>query len=419
MAAERNPLKWPEFEQLGRDFYLALKPVMEQLEAGDEELDEIAQASLRRVEQWLGAPCAATIKLDGTNVGIDELGMVVGRNTVITPGESYQKVNVWSLLEGTSAKVAQLKCALQAAVGTETIAKLMLYGELVVNAKWDYAKSGIYKGWLCFGAVIRSETQDKQATERLSEALRAAGFTAAVRDDRVVLVPSPAFAGLLSAAGIETVYDKYAPSRDGVQWPAHDGAGRLPYFTSMRAFILSDWVRHFFLPAVGGPLGEGLVIASEADGRLFKFKHGGEELGNVPAQLTELVEKLRGLEGTPKAVVLPESLLQVLEVMLQVVLKKPPQPEKQAKQGQASKPTEDLECMAVLDSALTKFDCLEEVFVRGPDAKKAREAELIDQVSRDLVKDYGVAEKEALQRAKKVVLRVVGARFGSWKQQQQ
>merc|ERR1719251_547426 len=103
----------------------------------------------------------------------------------------------------------------------------------------------------------------------------------------------------------------------------HEGSGSLPYFNSMRAFLLSDWVRHFFLPAVGGPLGEGLVIASETDGRLFKFKHGGEEVGNVPAQLTQLVETLRGLQGTPKASLFPESLLQVLEVLLQVAMKKP------------------------------------------------------------------------------------------------
>merc|ERR1712232_368277 len=76
---------------------------------------------------------------------------------------------------------------------------------------------------------------------------------------------------------------------------------------------------------------------------------------------------------------------------------------------------DDNGALVVWNSALTKFDCLEAYFARGEEAKKLIQIELIDQISKDLVKDYGAKEKDAQQRAKRIVMTEMGKRFGTWK----
>ena len=65
---------------------------------------QTAMAELDEVAEWLDAPCCATVKLDGTNVGIDGQGQIVGRNYVVPPEERfYQKVDVHALLNDPGA----------------------------------------------------------------------------------------------------------------------------------------------------------------------------------------------------------------------------------------------------------------------------------------------------------------------------
>jgi len=201
---------------------------------------------------------------------------------------------------------------------------------------------------------------------------------------------------------------------------AHDGRGSLPYFTSLRKLLASDWAHSFFSPSNGAMHGEGLVVASEADGRLFKWKHGGEELGKVPEQLEQAVAMLKEIAQSDHASkCLPHGLLQVFEQLLQVATTKPPSLEKHTDSTKQKKEKEfDTEALAVWESALTKYDALEEVFGRGTEARTAREAELIEQVRKDLIKDYGACEKLARQRAAKVVKVEIGKSFGLWKKTQ-
>merc|ERR1712048_1076540 len=197
-------------------------------------------------------------------------------------------------------------------------------------------------------------------------------------------------------------------------WGEHDGNGMLPQFRSLRHLLLSEWAQRFFLPADGLPLGEGLVIASEADGRLFKWKHAGEMLGNVPDQLAEAVEFLRSIEGSPQAELLPAGLLEIFERLLLVATTKPAEPPTAVAKAKVGLQV-DTETIAVWESTLTKFDCLESVFERGDEARTILQAELTEQVTSDLVKDYGACEKDARQRAKKFVGMEMGKGFGVWR----
>lgn len=371
-----------------------------------------------RLQTWLEAPCVATVKLDGTNVGVDDAGMLVGRNTVIAPGETYQKVDVWSLLDGYASKAALVGAELASAAGGALLARTMLYGELVVNSKYNYAGAGIFKHWLCFGVVVLPADDGETAAPQLASALRLAGFNARARDGSVTVTPNAKLAALLRDVQICTVADTYKPSGNMTQdqWAEHDGQGSLPCFQTLRQLLLSQWLQRFLLPADGIPLGEGLVVACEADGRLFKLKHAGEELGKVPDQMSEAVQALRGLAASPHADLLPQGLLDIFEQLLLISTTKPvastaPVTKAKAKAG----PQVDAEAIAVWESALTKFDCLESIFERGADVQKMMQAELIGQVAQDLVKDYGAKDKDAQQRAKRVVTTEMGKRFGVWK----
>lgn len=417
---EPNPLKWPQFEQLGRDFYLAVKPSIDQLASGAVKLDEEAQQGLTRLQGWLESACVATVKLDGTNVGVCDSGLVVGRNAVVEPGQTYQKTDIWALLEGYPNKAAKVRDALAGAAGNESVARTMLYGELVVNSKYNYAGAGIFKKWLCFGVTVCPGAEDDEAPSRLAGALQAAGFNARGVERVVTVAPNAKLATLLKEFQVLSVAEAYRPagSITPEQWAEHDGMDALPCFQSLQQLLLSQWAQRFLLPADGIALGEGLVLASEADGSLFKWKHGGEDLGKVPQQLLEAVEALRSFAGSPQAVFFPPGLLDVFERLLLVSTTKPAEPpvaalpKAKAKSGVLQG---DTEALAVWESALTKFDCLESVFERGQDAQKLMQVELIEQIAKDLVKDYGSKEKEACTRAKRVVMTEMGKRFGIWK----
>lgn len=414
---ESNPLKWPQFEQLGRDFYDQLKPTIDQHTSGAGGFDDEARRGLTQLQTWLDAPCVATVKLDGTNVGVDNTGLIVGRNTVVAPGDTYQKVKIWALLEGYSEKAARMQATLSGVAGVEAVAHTMLYGELVVNGMYNYTGAGIFKQWLCFGVVVCPVAEDEEAVVRLASALQAAGFNARARYGAVTLAPNAKLSSLLHELGVCTVAEVYRPAGTitAEQWAEHDGHSTLPCFKSLRQLLLSPWAQRFLLPADGVALGEGLVVASEADGRLFKWKHAGEELGKVPDQLAMAVNFFESMAGSSQAELLPSGLLEVFERLLLVATTKVSAPAEPAPKPKAIAKAADHEAMLVWESALTKFDCLESVFERGQAAQKAMQDELADQVAQDLVKDYSASEKDAKQRSKRVVTTEMGKRYGIWK----
>lgn len=155
---------------------------------------------------------------------------------------------------------------------------------------------------------------------------------------------------------------------------------------------------------------------SAVDGRLFKFKHAGEDLGKVPEQLLEIVTVLRALATSERAGLLPPDLLAVFERLLLVATSKP-EVEQAAPKPKQEK-AEDVEALAAWESALTKFNALEEVFEKGRDAQLEREKDLVEEIAGDLVKDYGEKTKVARQRATKLVKSEVGKRFSAWKKLQ-
>merc|ERR1719321_2258521 len=121
----------------------------------------------------------------------------------------------------------------------------MLYGELVVNSKYGYSDSGVFKAWLCFGVIVRPEAtdaEDEQGIKRLEVDLRAAGYNTKAMEGKVLLAPNEKLFTYLKSLGIPTVVDRYQPKGAG-EWSQY---GAVPKFPSLQALLTSDWVRKFF-----------------------------------------------------------------------------------------------------------------------------------------------------------------------------
>eukprot|EP00747_Dinoflagellata_sp_TGD_P065087 gnl/TRDRNA2_/TRDRNA2_154201_c0_seq2.p1 gnl/TRDRNA2_/TRDRNA2_154201_c0~~gnl/TRDRNA2_/TRDRNA2_154201_c0_seq2.p1 ORF type:complete len:363 (+),score=42.26 gnl/TRDRNA2_/TRDRNA2_154201_c0_seq2:105-1193(+) len=278
-----NTLLWPEIDPLGSAFHKALQPALKQLAAGVGQLDAAALVGLTTLKRWLDAPCAATVKIDGTNLGVDNTGVVVGRYFVVEPGTCYHGIDVWKLLQGYGQMVEQLRLVLQNVTDVE-VEQVTMYGELVVHDKHDYQKAGILHQWLCFGAVLRILAEKYEDYNKVIVQLRAGGYNVQETIQCTVLLSLNAkLAVILSNLGIRTVADGYQPTTGilGDQWAKHDGDGSLPWFKSLRQFLLSEWPRRFLMPQDGTVYGEGLVVVSEADGKLFKW-NGGQNRGSMP-----------------------------------------------------------------------------------------------------------------------------------------
>jgi len=325
--------------------------------------------------------------------------------------------------DGYAEKAALFKNRLESGLKDQTIAQAMLYGELIINCKYDYAAKGINKQWLCFGAVLRPERseEDEHAPQRMVDALRAMDINASARDDRVLIAPNEKLFDLFAELGIQSVARGYKPTGAGSEqeWAEHAGAtSALHSFESLRSFLASPWMKRFLMPQDNArALGEGFVVASAFDGRLFKLKHGGEDLGKVPDQLESVLKQLASIDVERQDGSVWHNLIAVAETLHLVATFKPQTggSGKAAKEAKPKVVKEDTEAMAAFQSALTKFDDLEEIFARGKDAKAAIEKALLEQVAADLVKDYYAQEAEAQGRATKVVKSEVGTRFGAWK----
>jgi len=446
-----HTLRWPEIENLGRDVLDCLGTALAELqrEPDLQRLSSRAQSGMDALVAWLDSPCVATAKLDGTNVGVDDAGTIWGRNHEVPRGDSYCKVDVWKLLSEMPSKVAQVRDELARAAGQHggEIVRAMLYGELVINSKYDYGTCGIQNRWLCFGLLLGpkcvedqepgplhrcrccaglgslagygccplcdgagffADESDETAETKLALALRIAGFNARPKGGKVLVAPNERLFHLLHRCQVPTVVEGYRPhSLTAQEWQEHEGPGNLACFRSMRALLSSPWAQRFLMPETGAVLGEGIVVASEADGRLFKWKQAAETSTVLPARLAEAVAGVRALKHAAQAK-LPTGIVEMLELLLratvksEIIAKRPPK---------AAVQSIDPDAQAALASALTKCD-LEAAFSSGNRAKLADE--LVVEVAADLVKEYEVESTEATLRATQVVKREVGRRLGIW-----
>ena len=435
---KQNTAQWPSIKQLGRAVYDELFPLLKEiaretkgegLGAGERVLVRGRLDTWRSpLDAWMDSPCIVTVKLDGSNAGVDNKGEVVGRSTVIERGKSYQNIDIHALLEDYPEKAELVRQSIQHAIGlskqdtSEGLDRVVLYGELCSQNKYDYMENGIYKDWLCFGAVVIPFSGDLDAPLRLCKQLRLAGFNASTvgrGDKRIILAPNRVLAEVFGEHGVRTVEGYRPQDIDPCDWNKH---GLLPRFESMRSLLCSGWLRRFLVtPTIKGKaIGEGIVVSSEADGRLFKLKHADENIGQVPQLLQTLVSLLKRHVGTPQEKHLPTGILEVCEQLLEIATSKPitVAPEISGKRAPTPLVADtDAEASAAYESALTKFDDLSAAFAKGAEAMKQVQQLIIQQVCQDLEIDYSLDPATALRRARKFTLAAIGQAYGSWKKE--
>ena len=110
-------------------------------------------------DYFLEAKCCATQKFDGTNVGVTEDGLMLGRRLVI-PNESdkYQSTTLKHVKEALAQVTAVKSVILQNTHASTNSGRFhcTLYGELMCNgARFDYATRNLGGKFALFGLIFR------------------------------------------------------------------------------------------------------------------------------------------------------------------------------------------------------------------------------------------------------------------------
>ena len=107
---------------------------------------------------FLGQDCVATQKYDGTNVGITEDGLMLGRRLVIDgDAPKYQGVPL-DHVKKSLGSVGAVKQGILTGVAPDDTERLhcVVYGELMCNpGKFDYRDRDLGGAFACFGAMLR------------------------------------------------------------------------------------------------------------------------------------------------------------------------------------------------------------------------------------------------------------------------
>jgi len=121
--------------------------------------------------------CFATEKYDGTNVAKDDRGQLYSRRLLIeNDEEEFIDTNLKKIREANIADFRK-KLTEVADLDESVVNRVVVYGEFIVNARYDYVQRGIIGDWKVFGAGVEVK---RDAAETLDKLLKA-GFAAAIK----------------------------------------------------------------------------------------------------------------------------------------------------------------------------------------------------------------------------------------------
>jgi hypothetical protein len=126
-------------------------------------------------------PTYASVKYDGTNVGLDTDGVMYGRNKKIAKGtKSYQKTPLTGVHQIDANLILDKICS-STEIKRDTIDTFVVYGELMCNNDlYDYSTEKIDGTFQIFGAVIKPK--DPEALASISEQLIKGSFAMRLAD---------------------------------------------------------------------------------------------------------------------------------------------------------------------------------------------------------------------------------------------
>lgn len=410
-TTDNNTLGWPSIEQFPREvaarinrFFTvadAAATVIQRARRGirpDGSVD-MRGGKRHRLHEWLlGSAVTTSVKYDGTNVGVLRDGTLLGRRTVIdVEATSYQKCDLKSMRAlDTSGALEEL-----ISLGAPTaVHRTALYGELLCNNLYTYAKEGLAKEWVAFGALL--ECVDDAAACEFARNACTAGMLCSASDRVVCMSTCPAFADVMRRHAVPRV--------------------AVTQHTSLCAAVqnLGEWMQ--------GEHGEGLVLTvAHNAGRTstYKWKISREPQPAGVAALMEIASALRaGADG--KAQLLDPAIHELVSTLLTVATHADSTVAQAQAKVKAPKPSRealvDVEAVQVaIASALTKFDTLEAYFdAHGQGGVSTISEQLVAELLAD--KDLsmpteGVKRDAAVKEVATAVKKYVGLQFGLWKKE--
>jgi hypothetical protein len=166
-----NPMQWPSFTNLSAWYSEHSRKRLKLLEAvvilvqcwwrrrkdSSVRLNPIvlerfwdASGALAGTDPVLDKHVVSYEKLDGTNLGVRCDGLRFGRRQIVS-GTSDQKCQLDDIVP-TGTQVSTIKTKIEQMVSMD-LPKFLVYGELMVNNKFDYIDRKLFKTWICFGAM--------------------------------------------------------------------------------------------------------------------------------------------------------------------------------------------------------------------------------------------------------------------------
>lgn len=389
---------------------------------------------------FLDEGCVASIKLDGTNVAIAEDGALYGRRLrVPDDAESYQKCDL-RRLRGRQDQVQKLRTGL----GLPSAVRLRLFGELVMNNRFDYSAEGLFKTFCAFGAIADVSALSESDRDAAFERVLAMGMAATTEggtknDDQdlaepklIVIRVNDEFRGLLSAcSSSEATGGSGGGGGERDKSVAQVSCGSLVSIVAETADFMMECK------------GEGLVLTwkwrngSQRDDKstfsTAKYKCACEEQGGTTGVLEKLQGTLEDFEAGPGCgFLLPTGVRESMVPQMLAVSRVAPAadgPSRKQRKGEdkaAAKEQTYLIVEGALESALTKFDSPESFFEihGGSQGCKMMVDLLVNEMKADLLAgaegtDGSIEKKQILAAGRGAVNRFVGVAFGKWKVAQQ
>ena len=107
-----------------------------------------------RNEIFYRSKAFATEKLDGTNIGKNDKGELFSRRLPISvESDMFLKTSL-KHVKAADIKLVKEKLCERTFLDETLIENLIVYGELIVNEKYDYQERNLMGSWLVFGAMI-------------------------------------------------------------------------------------------------------------------------------------------------------------------------------------------------------------------------------------------------------------------------
>ena len=143
----------------------------------------------------------AVEKIDGTNVSKDNDGQLYSRRNLISPeAEKFLKTTLKNV-KAADINLVKRKLCENIFLEETLLQKFIVYGELIVNEKYDYKQRKLRGSWLVFGAMVIAEPQH---LEIISRKLKESNFNIALEEGKIRIFANSSFFNLVHKCGLET-----------------------------------------------------------------------------------------------------------------------------------------------------------------------------------------------------------------------